>query len=116
MEAWRQRRGSQPAECNPREDRKGKETGRECGGKDGEKGAGDDRQSASRGKIAGGKRRGGRAGDSALRAHEALPHTPPRGKPPETPGPLSLGIQVPERREFVRGSQAAQQRRALDKS
>src|SRR5664280_120895 len=55
-------------------------------------------------------------GDSALRAHEALPHTPPRGKPPETPGPLSLGIQVPERREFVKGSQAAQQRRALDKS
>src|ERR1039457_1468411 len=36
-------------------------------------------------------------------------------KPPETPAPLSLGIQVPERREFVKGSQAAQQRRALDK-
>src|SRR5664279_2084167 len=88
----------------------------ECGWKHGDKGAGVNRQSAIRGKIARGKRRGGRAGDSALRAHEALPHTPPRGKPPETPGPLSLGIQVPERREFVKGSQAAQQRRALDKS
>ena len=51
-------------------------------------------------------------GDGAL---EALPQTPPGGKPPETPSPLSLGIQVPERREFVKGSQAAQQRRALDK-
>ena len=29
-------------------------------------------------------------GSGALRAHEALPHTPPGGKPPETPGPLSL--------------------------
>ena len=48
-------------------------------------------------------------------AHEALPHTPPGGKPPETPGPLSLGIQGPERRESVKGSQAAQQRRALDR-
>ena len=27
-------------------------------------------------------------GKSALRAHEALPHTPPGGKPPETPAPF----------------------------
>src|SRR5712672_829353 len=27
-------------------------------------------------------------GDSALRAHEALPHTRPGGKPPETPAPF----------------------------
>src|ERR1700676_3594529 len=26
--------------------------------------------------------------DGALRAHEALPHTPPGGKPPETPAPF----------------------------
>jgi hypothetical protein len=49
------------------------------------------------------------------RAHEAPPHTPPGGKPPETPGPLSLGIHVPERRQSVKGSQAAQNRRALDR-
>ena len=49
------------------------------------------------------------------RAHEAPPHTPPGGKPPETPGPLSLGIHVPERRQSVKGSQAAQKRRALDR-
>ena len=54
-------------------------------------------------------------GGGALRAHEALPHTPPGGKPPETPGPLSLGIHVAERRESVKGSQAAQKRRALDR-
>jgi hypothetical protein len=48
-------------------------------------------------------------------AHEALPHTPPGDKPPETPGPLSLGIHVPERKESVKGSQAAQKPRALDR-
>ena len=36
-------------------------------------------------------------------------------KPPETPGPLSLGIHVPERKESVKGSQAAQKPRALDR-
>src|SRR5258706_6245540 len=55
------------------------------------------------------------AGRRAGRAHEALPHTPPGGKPPETPGPLSLRIHVPERRESVKGSQAAHKPRALDR-
>src|ERR1039457_346351 len=32
------------------------------------------------------------AEDSALRAHEALPHTPPGGKPPETPAPFPSGF------------------------
>ena len=38
--------------------------------------------------------RGGEVGrgDSALRAHEALPHTPPWGKPPETPAPFPSGF------------------------
>ena len=31
---------------------------------------------------------GDRLGRGALRAHEALPHTPPGGKPPETPAPF----------------------------
>jgi hypothetical protein len=44
-------------------------------------------------------------------AHEARPHTPPRGKPPETPGPLSLGLNYPEGRETVKGPQAAQKAR-----
>jgi len=48
-------------------------------------------------------------------AHEALPHTPPGGKPPETPGPLSLCIHVPERKEPVKGTQAAHNTRALDR-
>jgi len=56
-------------------------------------------------------RRGQRAGG----AHEALPHTPPGGKPPETPGPLSLLPQYPGGRESVKGSQAAQKTRALDR-
>jgi hypothetical protein len=33
----------------------------------------------------GGRAKQLRKGDGALRAHEALPHTPPGGKPPETP-------------------------------
>jgi len=48
-------------------------------------------------------------------AHEALPHTPPGGEPPETPGPLSLGLQIPERKASVKGSQAAPNARALDR-
>src|ERR1700677_1657270 len=57
----------------------------------------------------------GRATRRAKCAHEAVPQTPPGGAPPETPGPLPLGIHVPERRESVKGPQAAQQRRALDR-
>ena len=36
-------------------------------------------------------------------------------KPPETPGPLSLGIYVPERKKSVKGSQAAQKPGTLDR-
>ncbi len=42
-----------------------------------------------------------------LGAHEALPHTPPGGKPPETPGPLSLRPDCRDREGSVKGSQAA---------
>ena len=56
---------------------------------------------------------GGAARD---RAHEALPHTPPGGEPPETPAPFPSGIRVSERKRTVKGSQAAQNRRALDRS
>ena len=52
---------------------------------------------------------------SALRAHEALPQTPPGGKPPETPAPLSLLPHYSEQSESVKGSQAAQKPRALDR-
>ena len=36
-------------------------------------------------------------------------------KPPETPAPLSLRLQSPERKESVKGSQAAHKTRALDR-
>ena len=52
----------------------------------------------------------------ADRAHQALPHTPPGGEPPETPAPFPSGICVSERKQSVKGSQAAQKRRALDRS
>ena len=42
-----------------------------------------------------------------LGAHEALPHTPPGDKPPETPGPLSLRSDCRGREGSVKGSQAA---------
>src|SRR5260370_41215537 len=49
-----------------------------------------------------------RTGETArLGAHEALPHTPPGDKPPETPGPLSLRSDCRGREGFVKGSQAA---------
>jgi hypothetical protein len=37
------------------------------------------------------------------------------GEPPETPGPFSLLSEYPEGRESVKGSQAAQKARALDR-
>jgi hypothetical protein len=51
----------------------------------------DRKQFRSNGGKSGRERRvcGGRR---AAGAHEALPHTSPGGKPPETPGPLSLGL------------------------
>ena len=49
-----------------------------------------------------------RTGETArLGAHEALPHTPPGGRPPETPGPLSLRSDCRDREGSVKGSQAA---------
>jgi len=40
---------------------------------------------------------------------------PRQGAGPLKPRPLSLGFEVPERRESVKGSQAAPKRRALDR-
>jgi len=47
-------------------------------------------------------------------AHEALPQNTARGKPLR-PRPLSLELQIAERRESVKGTKAAQNRRALDR-
>ena len=52
--------------------------------------------------------------ERATGAHEALPHTPPGGKPPETLAPFPWVIEYTERRDFVKGTQAAQPQRALD--
>jgi len=46
----------------------------------------------------------------------ALPRTPARGTPPETPGPLSLLCYVPERSSPSRVRSAAHKPRALDGS
>ena len=46
----------------------------------------------------------------------ALPRIPARGTPPETPGPLSLLPQVPERSSPSRVRFAAHKPRALDRS
>ena len=50
------------------------------------------------------------------RAYEALPQTPPGGKPPETPAPFPWTLDCTERQRFVKGSQAAHKPRALDKA
>jgi hypothetical protein len=63
------------------------------------------------------KRLGGPAGGArAERAYEALPQTPPGGKPPETPAPFPWTLDYTERQRFVKGSQAAHKPRALDKA
>jgi hypothetical protein len=54
-------------------------------------------------------------GRRAAGAHEALPHTSPGGKPPETPGPLSLGLDCTEGRPSVKGSLRRQKPAALDR-
>ena len=54
--------------------------------------------------------------DSALRAHEALPHAPPGGKPPETPGPLSLEHRLYARGRIGQGFAKPAQNAALDRS
>ena len=48
------------------------------------------------------------------KVHGALPRNPARGTPPETPGPLSLRLQIPERSSPSRVRSAAQNPRALD--
>ena len=57
-----------------------------------------------------------RAKNARGKVHGALPRTPARGTPPETPGPLSLLPYVPERSSPSRVRFAAQNRRALDGS
>jgi hypothetical protein len=48
---------------------------------------------------------GQRIGNGALKArYEALPQPPPGGKPPETPGPLSLEFDFMSQGELVKGS------------
>ena len=58
------------------------------------------------------KWRGGRRAEARMRRCLILRQG---DKPPETPGPLSLGLHVPERKESVKGSQAAHKTRALDR-
>ncbi len=92
----------------------------ECGWKRGDtnSGAKDNRQKtdpeiANRGESGIRTIRGGRT-RALKRAHEALPHTPPGGtSPPETPGPLSLGLDCTEGRKSVKGSLRRQNRPPL---
>jgi hypothetical protein len=57
-----------------------------------------------------------RANDARGKVRGALPRTPARGTPPETPGPLSLLPYVPERSSPSRVRFAAHTPRALDGS
>jgi hypothetical protein len=57
-----------------------------------------------------------RAKDARGKVRGALPRTPARGIPPETPGPLSLLPYVPERSSPSRVRFAAHKPRALDRS
>ena len=56
-----------------------------------------------------------RAENARGKVHGALPRTPARGTPPETPGPLSLPPYVPERSSPSRVRCAAHKLRALDR-
>ena len=80
----------------------------ECGWKRGDTGAKDNRTESSSEAMV--ENRGENGG-----AHEALPHTSPGGKPPETPGPLSLGLDCTEARPSVKGSLRRQKPAALDR-
>jgi hypothetical protein len=51
--------------------------------------------------------------NGAPEALEALPQTSPGGKPPETPGPLSLDPDGRGGKRIVKGSQAAPKRAPL---
>ena len=57
-----------------------------------------------------------RANNARGKVLGALPRTPARGTPPETPGPLSLQLHLPERSSPSRVRFAAQKARALDGS
>jgi hypothetical protein len=57
-----------------------------------------------------------RAENARGKVHGALARTPARGKPPETPAPLSLLAHVPERSSPSRVRCAAHKSRALDGS
>ncbi len=57
-----------------------------------------------------------RAENARGKVHGAPPRIPARGTPPETPGPLSLLLHVPERSSPSRVRFAAQKPRALDRS
>jgi hypothetical protein len=57
-----------------------------------------------------------RAQNARGKVHGALPRTPARGTPPETPDPLSLLFHVPERSSPSRVRFAAHKPRALDRS
>jgi hypothetical protein len=87
----------------------------ECGWKRGDTGVKDNRAEESSKEVVAHQGESRVYGRRAGGAHEALPHTSPGGKPPETPGPLSLLFQYSEGRESVKGSQAAQKARALDR-
>jgi len=54
-----------------------------------------------------------RANNARGKVLGALPRTPARGKPPETPGPLSLHLHVPERSSpsRVRSGKSSQKRK-----
>ena len=55
-----------------------------------------------------------RANNARGKVRGALPRTPARGTPPETPGPLSLRLHIPQRSSPSRVRSAAQNPRALD--
>jgi hypothetical protein len=54
-----------------------------------------------------------REGAARLGAHEALPQTPPGGKPPETPGPLSLQFDFKSQGKLVKGTLRRQRKPPL---
>jgi hypothetical protein len=76
----------------------------ECGWKHGDNGAEDKRRAESNPRREGRGRERGPGEERAEGAHEALPHTPPGGKPPETraPFPSESSIQNGGNRSRVR--------------
>ena len=87
----------------------------ECGWKRGDTTAGKtiEQQAVPAKWMRSNKRVGYGEGTARYGAHEALPHTPPGDKPPETPGPLSLGLDCTEGRKSVKGTLRRQNRPPL---